>query len=56
MKIDYLCDLSKKDIKENMDEIIKIVAIPKYICEKCARVSNEKKYLCNPAKLSKNKE
>lgn len=56
MKIDYLCDLSKKDIKENIDNIIKIISKPKYICEKCVRVSSEKKYLCSPVKIAKTKE
>jgi hypothetical protein len=56
MKVNHLCDLSKKDIRENMNEIIKIVTIPKYICEKCARVANEKKYLCNPVKIGKSKD
>jgi hypothetical protein len=53
MKIDYLCNLDKKDIKENIGDIIKVVSKPKFICEKCARVSSEKKYLCNPVKISK---
>lgn len=46
-----LCELSKKEIKELKKEIWKVVKEPKYICEKCARVSKDKKFLCKPDKI-----
>ena len=46
-----LCDLSKKEIKEFDKELKKIVKDPKYICEKCVRVSSEKDLLCKPQKI-----
>lgn len=45
-----LCELSKKEIKEFEKEIWEIVKEPKFMCEKCARVSGEKKILCKPQK------
>jgi len=51
MKIDYLCELEKKDIKSSLEEIIAIVSKPKFICEKCARVAKSKRYLCSPVKI-----
>lgn len=47
-----LCDLNKKEIKELKKEILKIVKDPKYICEKCVRVSTQKKFLCSPQKIN----
>lgn len=46
-----LCELNKKEIKELEQEIIKLVKVPKFLCEKCVRVSADKKYLCKPHKL-----
>lgn len=46
-----LCDLSKKEIKEFEKELAEFVMNPKFICEKCIRVSSEKKLLCKPSKL-----
>jgi hypothetical protein len=47
-----LCDLSKKEIKDFEKELAVIVMNPKYMCEKCVRVSSEKKLLCKPHKIS----
>jgi len=46
-----LCNLDKKEIEENMPAIVEAVSKPKYICQKCARVSKRKKNLCKPKKL-----
>ena len=44
-KFETLCELKKETISENIDEISRIIDKPKYICKKCARAANEKKYL-----------
>lgn len=48
-----LCDLKKKDIKEAFEDVVALVDTPRYICEKCARVANDKKSLCKPRPLDK---
>jgi len=52
MKPDHkLCQLGKKEIEENLAAIAEVVSKPKYICQKCARVSKKKKNLCKPKKF-----
>lgn len=46
-----LCKLKKDELSDDFKKIVKIVKKPKFICEKCARVAKEKKYLCNPVTL-----
>ncbi|MBN2637500.1 MAG: hypothetical protein JXR65_00260 [Bacteroidales bacterium] len=46
------CDFSKDEIRENLEEIILLVNEPRYICRKCARVSNTGDHLCKPVKMS----
>jgi len=48
-----LCKLKKNELASNFKKIVKIVSKPKFICEKCARVAKDKKYLCNPITLKK---
>ena len=48
-----LCKLKKDELSKNIKKIIKIVKKPKFICEKCARIAKDKKYLCNPIALKK---
>ena len=48
-----LCKVSKEGIKGDLDRLIEIVKKPKFICEKCARVSKRKKYLCHPIRIIK---
>ncbi|MEI6055050.1 MAG: hypothetical protein WCR55_03245 [Lentisphaerota bacterium] len=51
-----LCKLADKKIEKNFKEIVKLVKKPKFICEKCARCSNDKDALCRPVKLKKDKK
>ncbi len=53
MKIKHLCSLKKEDVKTYAKKIIKIVSKPKFICEKCARVSKDEKHLCHAVPLKK---
>lgn len=48
-----LCKLKKNELAEDFKKVLKIVKKPKFICEKCARVAKDKKYLCDPIKLKK---
>lgn len=51
MKMTQLCALKKSDIEKYEKKIIKIVKNPKFICTKCARVANEKEFVCHPKKM-----
>ena len=48
-----LCKLNDKFINKHFEEIVSIVAEPKYICERCLRVSCDKSLLCKPVKIKK---
>lgn len=45
-KIKKLCEIKKEDYKFYEEEILKIVQNPLFICKKCLRVANDKKFLC----------
>lgn len=47
-----LCGLKKVVIKEHFVEVQRIVANPKFICGKCARVAHESAFLCKPKRLT----
>jgi hypothetical protein len=51
-----LCKLKKNELAINFKKIIEITSKPEYICTKCARVANEKKYLCEPTKMKGKKD
>ncbi len=53
LKKKSFCKWGKDDLKKNLDAIYSLVANPKYICEKCARVSKLKANLCKPYKFAK---
>lgn len=48
-----LCKWDKVEIKDNLKELKKIVAAPRYICKKCARAAKKEEYLCKPEPLDK---
>jgi protein-arginine kinase activator protein McsA len=48
-----LCKLKKNELNIHFKKILKIVKKPNFICEKCARVAKDKKYLCNPTAFKK---
>jgi hypothetical protein len=45
-----LCEL-KKYLKHDLDAYILLVYQPHFVCTKCGRVANKKKYLCQPQKI-----
>ncbi|GEM_PF-832968 len=47
-----LCKIEKSDIEEHFNELAAIVAEPKYLCCKCARVATKKSYLCKPVNIT----
>lgn len=48
-----LCKWDKDEIKDNLKELKKIVAQPRFICRKCARAARKEEYLCKPEPLEK---
>ncbi|GFO67106.1 hypothetical protein GMLC_06850 [Geomonas limicola] len=46
-----LCKWDKDEIKDNLKELKKIVAEPRYVCRKCARVAKKEDNLCKPEEL-----
>ena len=46
-----LCDLTKKEIENDIENIMTMVNKPKYVCVKCARAANDKKFVCKPVKI-----
>ena len=45
-----LCDLDKL-LKDNFDDYCKLVDRPNFVCKKCGRGANEKKFLCKGQKI-----
>ena len=50
-KLKTFCKWSPKQIEKHFDILIGLLEDPSHVCKKCARVSNDKKALCKPAKL-----
>ena len=46
-----LCKWKEDDIKKRFDEFSDIVKNPKFVCKKCGRVADKKKWLHKSAKL-----
>jgi hypothetical protein len=49
-KPEVLCKLKKTQIKEELPKLIKIILPAKFVCTKCLRTANDKRYLCKPKK------
>ncbi len=45
-----LCDL-KKQLKCDFESYTLLVCNPRFVCRKCGRAANKKKYLCEPEKI-----
>ncbi|NLE00497.1 MAG: hypothetical protein GX640_11545 [Fibrobacter sp.] len=50
-KLENLCKYKKEKLKEHFEEVKELVKDARFICKKCGRVSNDKKYLCKPEEL-----
>ena len=46
-----LCKWKEDDISKKFDKLISIVSDAQYLCKKCGRVANKKKWLHKPASL-----
>ncbi|MBR9868036.1 hypothetical protein [uncultured Amphritea sp.] len=51
LKAKSLCKLKKEIISKHFDEIAAVTRNSQYICSKCARSSEGKKWLCKPVAL-----
>lgn len=43
-----LCKWKEDDLNEKIDEFMDIIRKPKFLCNKCGRVANDKKLLHKP--------
>ena len=50
-KAKKLCDWKSKDITKKLDKFSDIVRNPQFVCTKCGRVADKKKWLHKPAAL-----
>jgi hypothetical protein len=46
-----LCKWKEYRLTEKLDEFMDIVRQPKYLCEKCGRVADDKKWLHKPISI-----
>ncbi|MBW2610747.1 MAG: hypothetical protein JRE12_00080 [Deltaproteobacteria bacterium] len=46
-----LCKWKEAAIGDNFDAFKDIVKVPRYVCKKCGRVANKKKWLHKPVAL-----
>ena len=51
-----MCKWDKKDLKKDFPAFVRQVEDAKHVCEKCLRVANTKKVLCDPLSLKKQSE
>ena len=47
------CKVSDEMLDKQVKTYIKLVSDPDFVCEKCHRLANKKKNLCEPKKIKK---
>jgi hypothetical protein len=47
----HLCKWDKDRIENKLDRLMKIVKDPGFVCGRCGRVANDRKWLCRPIAL-----
>jgi hypothetical protein len=45
------CSLKKDDIKNNLDDIKRLVRAPRFVCRTCARAAHDETRLCKPVAI-----
>ena len=48
-----LCDWERCDIENDITILVSLIKNPKYVCKKCARVSNTESVLCKSLRIKK---
>jgi len=46
-----LCKWKEDDLTENLEGFMKIIRKPEFVCEKCGRVADDKKWLHKPISI-----
>ena len=46
-----LCKWKKSAYKDELDELRRLVADAKFVCRRCGRAANDRKCLCDPARI-----
>jgi hypothetical protein len=50
-KLKELCKWKSATYERELDALMEIVAQPRFVCTKCGRAADRKKWLCKPQKL-----
>ncbi len=50
-KCKELCKWKKEQYVRDLDKLKEAVGQPRYVCEKCGRAAEKKKWLCKPVPL-----
>ncbi|MBI9072026.1 MAG: hypothetical protein JEY94_10525 [Melioribacteraceae bacterium] len=51
-KVKVLCKWDDSGYEKKLDKLISIVKDSKFVCTKCGRTANDKKYLCKAVKIN----
>jgi len=51
VKAKSLCKFSKDDIEKHFDKLAEVTYKSSFLCTKCARSANSKKWLCKPKEI-----